>query len=152
MTFRRPCRYGGFIFIAGRSMPAVQHHSSNLHFPLTFGGGRADMVGHTGDLPATARACTLVDSCVKDLLAVVEKQGGRWLITSDHGNADDMVQRNKKDQQPIQQDGKNAPLTSHTLVSLSRMSDRCVVENNLIKSERYREDLHRTYTRMIRAN
>lgn len=74
-----------------------------------------DMVGHTGDLPATARACTLVDSCVKDLLAVVEKQGGRWLITSDHGNADDMVQRNKKDQQPIQQDGKNAPLTSHTL-------------------------------------
>jgi len=74
------------------------------------------MVGHTGDLPATAGACTLVDSCVKELLEVVEKQGGRWLITADHGNADDMVQRNKKDQQPIQQDGKNAPLTSHTLV------------------------------------
>lgn len=75
------------------------------------------MVGHTGDLEATAEACTLVDSCVKELLDVVEKQGGRWLITADHGNADDMVQRNKKDQQPIKVDDKIQALTSHTLVS-----------------------------------
>lgn len=75
------------------------------------------MVGHTGDLEATARACTLVDKCVKELLEVVEQEGGRWLITADHGNADDMVQRGKKDQKPILVDGKNAPLTSHTLVS-----------------------------------
>ena len=77
---------------------------------------RADMVGHTGDLEATARACQLVDKCLKELLEVVEEQGGRWLVTADHGNADDMVQRGKKDQKPIQVDGKNAPLTSHTLV------------------------------------
>lgn len=29
-----------------------------------------DMVGHTGDLDATIRACTLVDKCVKELLDV----------------------------------------------------------------------------------
>ena len=75
-----------------------------------------DMVGHTGDLEATASACTLVDSCVKELIDIVEEQGGRWLITADHGNADDMVQRNKKDQQPIEVDGKIQALTSHTLV------------------------------------
>ena len=77
----------------------------------------ADMVGHTGDLEATAEACTLVDSCVKELLDTVEQQGGRWLLTADHGNADDMVQRNKKDSQPIRDDDKPLPLTSHTLVS-----------------------------------
>ena len=74
------------------------------------------MVGHTGDLEATADACQLVDKCLKELLDTVEKLGGRWLVTADHGNADDMVQRNKKDQQPIKVDGKLAPLTSHTLV------------------------------------
>lgn len=77
----------------------------------------ADMVGHTGDLKATAHACHLVDKCLKELLDVCEEQGGRWLVTADHGNADDMVQRSKKDQQPIKVDGKLAPLTSHTLVS-----------------------------------
>ena len=75
----------------------------------------ADMVGHTGDLQATAHACSLVDSCVKELLDTVESLGGRWLLTADHGNADDMVQRNKKNQ-PIMQDGRLAALTSHTLV------------------------------------
>ena len=78
----------------------------------------ADMVGHTGDLQATAHACSLVDSCVKELLDTVESLGGRWLLTADHGNADDMVQRNKKNQ-PIMQDGRLAALTSHTLVTTS---------------------------------
>lgn len=77
------------------------------------------MVGHTGDLEATARACQLVDKCLKELLQTVEEQGGRWLVTADHGNADDMVQRGKKDQKPILVEGKLAPLTSHTLVSSS---------------------------------
>lgn len=74
------------------------------------------MVGHTGDLEATVRACSLVDSCVKELLDTVDSIGGRWLVTADHGNADDMVQRNKKDSSPIYVDEKLAPLTSHTLV------------------------------------
>ena len=41
---------------------------------------RADMVGHTGDMKATTRACALVDSCVKELLATVDDVGGRWLV------------------------------------------------------------------------
>jgi 2,3-bisphosphoglycerate-independent phosphoglycerate mutase len=40
--------------------------------------------------------------------------GGRYLVTSDHGNADDMVQRNKKGV-PLKEGGKAVPLTSHTL-------------------------------------
>ena len=63
------------------------------------------------------RACALVDTCVKELLETVEKLGGRWLLTSDHGNADDMVQRAKKTNAPMfDENGAFLPLTSHTLV------------------------------------
>ena len=55
-----------------------------------------NQVGHTGDLAATTGACALVDKCLGELLEVCESLGGRWLVTADHGNADDMVQRHKK--------------------------------------------------------
>ena len=55
-----------------------------------------DMVGHTGDLAATVRACAKCDDCLRRLLEVVDELEGRWLVTSDHGNADDMCQRAKK--------------------------------------------------------
>ena len=75
-----------------------------------------DMVGHTGDLQATIGCCELVDTCLKELLEVVDEVGGRFLVTSDHGNADDMVQRQKKTLAPIHdENGKPVPLTSHTL-------------------------------------
>lgn len=79
----------------------------------------ADMVGHTGDLEAAMSACALVDGCVKELLDTCDKMGGRWLLTADHGNADDMVQRQKKSNEPMMgEDGQPLPLTSHTLVRL----------------------------------
>ena len=36
-------------------------------------------------------------------------------MTSDHGNADDMVQRDKKGKPLMNEHGKPLPLTSHTL-------------------------------------
>jgi 2,3-bisphosphoglycerate-independent phosphoglycerate mutase len=75
-----------------------------------------DMVGHTGDLAATISCCELVDTCLKELLDVVDEVKGRFLVTADHGNADDMVQRAKKTLEPLKDDnGKAVPLTSHTL-------------------------------------
>eukprot|EP00884_Botryococcus_braunii_P010243 jgi/Botrbrau1/1921/Bobra.0005s0026.1 len=75
-----------------------------------------DMVGHTGDLDATIYACGVVDQCVQKLLDAADHVGGRWLVTADHGNADDMVQRNKKSGEALKDgDGKVIPLTSHTL-------------------------------------
>lgn len=49
------------------------------------------MVGHTGNLEATIKAVTVTDSCVKELLETVEQIGGRFLLTADHGNAEEMV-------------------------------------------------------------
>jgi hypothetical protein len=59
------------------------------------------MVGHTGDLKASIHACAIVDKCLKDLLEVCNEVGGRFLVTSDHGNSDDMVQREKKTNKPL---------------------------------------------------
>lgn len=56
------------------------------------GARAAAQVGHTGDLEAVIRACTTVDKCVGELLQTVDEMGGRWLVASDHGNSDDMVQ------------------------------------------------------------
>ena len=55
-----------------------------------------DMVGHTGDLAATISACEESDACLKELLDLVDELGGVFLVTADHGNADDMVQRSKR--------------------------------------------------------
>eukprot|EP01059_Diplonema_ambulator_P007989 TRINITY_DN1750_c0_g1_i1.p1 TRINITY_DN1750_c0_g1~~TRINITY_DN1750_c0_g1_i1.p1 ORF type:complete len:603 (+),score=249.25 TRINITY_DN1750_c0_g1_i1:38-1846(+) len=75
-----------------------------------------DMVGHTGNLPATIQACETVDTCLGELLKEVEAVGGRWLVTADHGNADDMVQREKKTLAPQKDaDGALIPCKSHTL-------------------------------------
>ena len=75
-----------------------------------------DMVGHTGDLAATIAACEECDQCVKELLDLVDELGGMYLVTADHGNADDMVQRNKKGGVLMAEDGTTPlSLTSHTL-------------------------------------
>lgn len=75
-----------------------------------------DMVGHTGDLEATKSCVELVDKCLGELLAAADAAGARWLVTADHGNADDMVQRAKKTHAPLRaEDGTPLPLTSHTL-------------------------------------
>jgi 2,3-bisphosphoglycerate-independent phosphoglycerate mutase len=49
------------------------------------------------------------------LLQVCDELNARWIVTSDHGNADDMVQRDKKGKPLHSAEGKPLPLTSHTL-------------------------------------
>ena len=49
------------------------------------------------------------------LLETVEEIRGTYLVTADHGNAEDMVQRDKKTKKALMEDGKPRMLTSHTL-------------------------------------
>jgi len=51
----------------------------------------ADMVGHTGVLPAVIRAVETVDSCLGRALVSAEKAGASVLITADHGNCEMMI-------------------------------------------------------------
>ncbi|MDJ0773197.1 MAG: 2,3-bisphosphoglycerate-independent phosphoglycerate mutase [Mastigocoleus sp. MO_167.B18] len=61
-----------------------------------------DMVGHTGQIPATITAIEEVDSCLGRLLESVSKVGGTTIITADHGNAERML------------DNEGNPWTAHT--------------------------------------
>ncbi|VAH65348.1 unnamed protein product [Triticum turgidum subsp. durum] len=74
-----------------------------------------DMVGHTGDIEATVVACKAADEAVKMVLDAVEQVGGIYLVTADHGNAEDMVKRNKAGQPMLDKSGSIQILTSHTL-------------------------------------
>lgn len=48
----------------------------------------ADMVGHSGNLPATIKAVETVDKCVGKIVKAILGQGGLSFITADHGNAE----------------------------------------------------------------
>ncbi|KAF6150478.1 hypothetical protein GIB67_030279 [Kingdonia uniflora] len=75
----------------------------------------SDMVGHTGDIDATVVACKAADEAVKMILDAIEQVGGIYVVTADHGNAEDMVKRNKKGEPLLDKAGKIQILTSHTL-------------------------------------
>ncbi len=51
----------------------------------------ADMVGHTGVLDAAIKAVETVDECLGKVLKAVEENNGVAIITSDHGDADQMI-------------------------------------------------------------
>ena len=52
----------------------------------------ADMVGHTGVIPAAVRAVETVDACLGRVVQAALAQGGACLITADHGNSDHMLE------------------------------------------------------------
>jgi 2,3-bisphosphoglycerate-independent phosphoglycerate mutase len=51
----------------------------------------ADMVGHSGRLEPTIRACETVDAQLDRIYQTLRHLGGSMLITADHGNAEMMV-------------------------------------------------------------
>ena len=63
----------------------------------------ADMVGHTGSIPAVIRAIETVDGCLARVVAAVHAAGGVCLVTADHGNAEKMLE-----------DDGVSPHTAHT--------------------------------------
>ncbi|MEX0993420.1 MAG: 2,3-bisphosphoglycerate-independent phosphoglycerate mutase [Solirubrobacterales bacterium] len=52
----------------------------------------ADMVGHTGSIPAAITAVETADRCLAGVVEAVFDSGGGLLITADHGNADEMLE------------------------------------------------------------
>ncbi len=55
-----------------------------------------DMVGHTGNFDATVIGVEAVDLGLARLLPVVKKHDCILIVTADHGNADEMLEKNKK--------------------------------------------------------
>jgi 2,3-bisphosphoglycerate-independent phosphoglycerate mutase len=51
----------------------------------------ADMVGHSGSIPATIKAVETVDLMLARVLKAAESAGTRLIVTADHGNAEMMI-------------------------------------------------------------
>ena len=67
-----------------------------------------DMVGHTGSLVATRIGVESVDLGLSRIIKEMESHDFTLIVTADHGNADDMIERNKKT-------GAISPKTAHSL-------------------------------------
>ncbi len=50
-----------------------------------------DMVGHTGNIPASVRACEVTDECLGKIVNNVLALGGTCIVTADHGNVEEML-------------------------------------------------------------
>jgi len=51
----------------------------------------ADMVGHTGSIPAVIAAVETTDACLGRIVEATAAAGGVCLVTADHGNAEQML-------------------------------------------------------------
>ena len=82
---------------------AVAAITSGVYDLIILNFANADMVGHTGSLPAAIKAVETVDTGLGRIADAVAGQGGAVLVTADHGNCEMM--RN-----PV----TGGPHTSHT--------------------------------------
>jgi 2,3-bisphosphoglycerate-independent phosphoglycerate mutase len=86
--------------IADKVVAAVEAGETEV-FVVNF--ANADMVGHTGILPATITAIETLDACLGRVESAIVARGGAMLVTADHGNAEKMVD-------PV----TGEPFTAHT--------------------------------------
>jgi 2,3-bisphosphoglycerate-independent phosphoglycerate mutase len=87
---------------AGVTDELIRRLESNVYDVVICNYANADMVGHTGSIPAAIQAVETIDAATGRVLDVLRKIGGVALITADHGNAEKM----------LEEDGK--PYTAHT--------------------------------------
>ena len=83
---------------AVRAIAGGAHHLIVLNF------ANADMVGHTGSLPAAIAACEAVDAALGRIIEAIRAARGALLVTADHGNAELM-----------RDPATGGPHTAHTL-------------------------------------
>ena len=81
-----------------------QEIQSNKYDVIICNYANADMVGHTGSLPATIKAIEVIDQCLAQLISALKNVHGQMFITADHGNAECMYD-----------DQTKQPHTAHTM-------------------------------------
>ena len=104
----------------------LAHIAERRHDFVLVNYANADMVGHTGSIPAAVAAVEAVDDCVGRVLEAVARVGGTALVTADHGNAEQM----------LCEDG--SPFTAHTtgpvrlILSSAAGQTRAVVRDGIL--------------------
>jgi 2,3-bisphosphoglycerate-independent phosphoglycerate mutase len=75
----------GITDVLTRAIESKSHHFTLCNY------ANGDMVGHSGNLAATIRACEIVDEQLARIVAAAQKSGARLLVTADHGNCEMML-------------------------------------------------------------
>ena len=101
-----------------KAMETKEYQFIRVNYP------NGDMVGHTGNLAATICSMEALDLGLTRLYKAAKDLGYTLLITADHGNADEMLEKNKK--------GQIAVRTAHSLnpVPFIIVDDEIKVELN----------------------
>jgi len=86
----------------------------NTHRFLRLNFANGDMVGHTGQLLPTVVAMEALDLALGRILNGVRAAKATLVVTADHGNAEDMVERDKSGGPLRRDDGTLKGKTSHT--------------------------------------
>ena len=74
--------------ITAKVVSAIEQGSFDV---IVMNYANADMVGHSGKLEPTIRACETVDAGLGEIHSALKRSGGSWLVTADHGNAESMT-------------------------------------------------------------
>ena len=69
----------------------IKEIKKNIHDVIILNFANPDMVGHTGMIDPTVRGLQALDKCIKKLYDAITEQKGIMIITSDHGNAEVMI-------------------------------------------------------------
>jgi len=76
---------------AGVTDALVKGITSGEHDFILCNYANADMVGHSGSIPATIKAVETVDQSLARVLKAAEAAGMRLIVTADHGNAEMLI-------------------------------------------------------------
>jgi 2,3-bisphosphoglycerate-independent phosphoglycerate mutase len=87
--------------VTEKVVKAIEQGSFDL---IVMNYANADMVGHSGRLEPTIKAVESIDVGLGEIYKTLKREGGSWLLTADHGNAETMID-------PI----TKGPHTYHTL-------------------------------------
>ncbi|GHV78052.1 putative 2,3-bisphosphoglycerate-independent phosphoglycerate mutase [Spirochaetia bacterium] len=92
------------------AIPSGKYDFIRLNFP------NGDMVGHTGIYQAVVCSMEAMDLQLGRIAKAVDEAGAVMVITSDHGNSDDMFEHDKKSGSVSRkEDGSPKAKTSHSL-------------------------------------
>lgn len=103
---------------------AVKRIDSGKYDVMILNFANPDMVGHTGVMEAAVKAVHAVDACLEKVVDAILRQGGRCIITADHGNCEYMWDEKQ-----------NAPFTAHTTNPVP-----CVLVDDTRKDVKLRSD------------
>jgi 2,3-bisphosphoglycerate-independent phosphoglycerate mutase len=73
------------------SRPLPEERGKDTYDLIVLNYANCDMVGHTGVLEAAVKAVSVTDECIGKVIEAVRAKDGTVIVTSDHGNAEQML-------------------------------------------------------------